>query len=159
MSSNKVTSRNADTLDGYHANATPSANQIPVLGSDSLLPAGLLLKSKIIYRTRDLTAATGDVAYTGVGFTPTSVLCLATVDGGANTMVIGVSDSSLNEYKIGRFSNGFNYIENNFMLIETTSNNYQVAVVKTYDADGFTLTWTKTNSPTGTLKMIFLCFR
>jgi len=32
------TTGNADTVDGYHANATPTANNIPVLDSNALLP-------------------------------------------------------------------------------------------------------------------------
>jgi hypothetical protein len=37
-----TTSGNADTLDGYHANATPTAGQIPVLDSNAKLPNSIL---------------------------------------------------------------------------------------------------------------------
>jgi len=37
-----TTSGNADTLDGYHANATPTAGNIPVLDSSALLPAATI---------------------------------------------------------------------------------------------------------------------
>lgn len=35
-------SGNADTVDGYHANATPTANQIPVLDSNGVMPVASL---------------------------------------------------------------------------------------------------------------------
>lgn len=52
----------------------------------------------------------------------------------------------------------------NFTLISTLQIRYasgatQDAIVKSYDAGGFTLTWTKTGLPTGTGNLIFLCFR
>lgn len=36
---------NADTLDGYHANPTPTANNIPVLDANALLPTAALSKA------------------------------------------------------------------------------------------------------------------
>lgn len=123
------------------------------------MDAATRLVSKIISTTRDMTAASGDVSYTGVGFTPTALICLSNVDAGTNTHSIGVADSALAEAHLGRLANGNNYTEALLLTAETSSNNYQTAVVKTFDADGFTLTWAKTNSPTGTLKLTFLCFR
>ena len=41
----------------------------------------------------------------------------------------------------------------------TTTTAYQVGVLYTYDSDGFTLGWTKTNSPTGTVTYHALCLR
>lgn len=34
----------------------------------------------------------------------------------------------------------------------------QLANIKTFDADGFTITWTKEGSPIGTENLVFLCF-
>lgn len=42
MAANSIKSRNADTVDGYHANATPTLGQIPVLDTSALLPAAAI---------------------------------------------------------------------------------------------------------------------
>jgi hypothetical protein len=52
------------------------------------------------------------------------------------------------------------YIQTAVLIAFTTgggvSNN---AVLKSFDADGFTLTWTKAGSPTGTLTVAYLALR
>jgi hypothetical protein len=51
---NVTAAGNADTVDGYNANATPTANNIPVLDSDAILPTaiyaprGFLINGKIV---------------------------------------------------------------------------------------------------------------
>jgi hypothetical protein len=116
-------------------------------------------RTKIIVATFDLTTSTGDVAYTGAGFRPTGIVALATVDAGANTVNIGVVDSAGTDGKVGRLANGNEYYASSLFDIETVSNNYHTAAFKQFDADGFTITWTKTNSPSGTARLVFLCFR
>jgi len=117
-----------------------------------------MLNSKIITGTRDMTAATADVAYTDVGFTPTSIIAIGAIDSSLS-FAIGFSDST----KAGRnlFQYAANQLYNTGGLIEiaVSSGNVQAAVIKTYDADGFTVTWTKSGSPTGTAILNFLCFR
>ena len=117
------------------------------------------LSSKVIVRTRDMTAVSGDVSYTGVGFKPTSLFAMGNVDAIAFGSSWGVSDSSkANELiEIGSTSNyaavnGLFYINNGAGVVQS-------AIVKSYDPDGFTLSWTKTGSPTGTANLVFLCFR
>lgn len=116
------------------------------------------LKSKVIVAERTNSDATGDVAYTGVGFTPTCITCNASVEGISQS--VGICDSAKTQackFVIG----GAGYdADGDFIHGETTlSSARQVATVKTLDADGFTLTWTKTGSPTGTTKCHFLCTR
>ena len=50
------------------------------------------LTSKIITDSRDMTAVSGDVAYTGVGFKPSVILAFAS--DGAAASSIGFSDSA-----------------------------------------------------------------
>ena len=113
------------------------------------------LQTKLITSTRDLTAASGNVSYTGVGFTPTAIhqICYIT----AGVASIGYADSSRAD--TGVKMNVTATYESGFIYIEPTSNNFQAATIASYDADGFTLTWTKTNSPTGTVQLSFLCMR
>jgi hypothetical protein len=115
------------------------------------------LASKIITGTRDMTAASGDVDYTGVGFQPTAVIAIANVDGNYQHS-IGISDSSVGEYCVSPNAANALYQRSTLIWLET-GGAAQSAVVKQYGSDGFTLTWTKANSPSGTAKIIFLCFR
>jgi hypothetical protein len=118
------------------------------------------LKSKIITATRDLTAASGDVSYTGLDFTPTSIQCICSITGNF-TFSMGFADSGKASSVIFPTAAGV-MNENSNRLIDVISGPgaEQYAVVKTFDANvGFTLTWTKGGSPTGTLNLKFLCFR
>ena len=117
------------------------------------------LKSKLIVSTRDLTASSGNVSYTGAGFTPRSVI----IFGSLNFVAVaswGMSDNSRTVGAIHTTGGGANFYSSNVAVyFETSSNNGQYATVASYDADGFTLTWTKNNSPTGTATLYMLCLR
>jgi len=156
------TSGNADTVDGFNANSTPTANTIPVLDANGKMPVSTLdggLKSKIVVFTRDASASSGDVSYTGVGFTPSSIKALMNVDGALYNSD-GFSDSSKTSYST--YTGAANQLWQ-YAAIITYSNNAswgQSAIVKSYDSDGFTLTWNKVGTPTaGTLKIIAICYR
>lgn len=120
------------------------------------------LESKIITATRDVTAGSGDVSYTGVEFSPTVIIAL----GGFYTTPearasIGFSDSSIAERVLANLSTDVFYnAPGDCLYFADAVGNYQAAVVKTYDADGFTLTCTKSGNPgAGTAKLNFLCLR
>ena len=108
--------------------------------------------------TRDTATASGDQSITGVGFTPKSLLFI----GGQNqTTEInwGVSDGSTEFSLADRYGN----TDNTYGIstsrwgtfIQTGSLEYS-GVVKSLDADGFTLTWTRTSTPSGTLSLSYL---
>lgn len=117
------------------------------------------LKSKIISFTRDGTATGGDVSYTGVGFKPTSIVALMSTNGSAYCSE-GYSDSvkvSMTKYQTGT---GTTYIGGNLIMYSDQNTFAQSAIVKTYDNDGFTLTWTKTASPAAnTLTCYLICYK
>ena len=124
-------------------------------------PQGFALGSRlsgILTATRDLTAGAGDVAYTGLGFRPSSLLCMASIDG-ATKWSLGISGSNSAEANMEKDFDGNVYQGTNLILHQSTGSNTATAVVKTFDADGLTLTWAKSGSPSGTLKMLFLCFQ
>jgi len=126
-----------------------------LLIKDGKAPA---LSSKIITATRDMTAASGDVAYTGVGFMPSSIQVVVAINA-SFAFCVGFADSlkagaTVSQYLADTF-NATNYLIN----IAPSNTVQQLAIVKTYDADGFTLTWTKVSTPTGTATIKFLCFR
>lgn len=157
---------NGDATDGVTSTidddsmATASATTLATSESIKAYVDNGTLSSKIITATRDLTAASADVSYTGVGFKPTAIICFVNIDGSANASLgIGVCDSSKTDYTVGQYDGGFLYQGTAFITVESASAQTQIATVKSFDNDGFTLTWTKNNNPTGTAKIIFLCFR
>ena len=117
------------------------------------------LYTKVITATRDASSATSDVSYTGVGFTPTSISCYMVVDG---TPYRSESVSDSTKVCGGTYvsASGINYQT----ALLATYTNYtswaQNAAIKSYDSDGFTLTWTKINTPTSaTMKLLFICHK
>lgn len=153
----------ASTLLTVSGDAVPNATLTDIYYSHAGNPLGAPvttgLSSKIITATRDLTAASGDVSYTGVGFQPTAIIAFAALGGGTEGQSWGFTDSSAAEQGITRGSNGLGYTAAALCSIEQASGALQSAVLKQYDSLGFTLTWTKTGTPTGTASLFFICFR
>lgn len=100
--------------------------------------------------TRDMTAASGDVSYTGVGFAPKCLIVFAFIDG--SSLTSHGTSSGLSNY--GSYKTGDGTVQNTVnRLIQAMLDgaNYQYATIKSLDADGFTLSWVKGGAPTGTL--------
>lgn len=139
---------------------TATATQLNAVGSGGVTTR---LSSKIIEITRDLAADSGDVAYTGVGFLPSAIIVFGGT--GGNGFNIGMADSAKTNRVLTKYADSTNYVNaagsigSNLIFYSVTSGNRQTAIVKSYDADGFTLTWTKTGSPTGIITLEVLCFR
>jgi hypothetical protein len=131
-----------------------AAQAAAIIGS-----VGGALKSALVSFTRDLSAASGTQAITGVGFTPTAVLFVGGV-GGSGTW--GLVDSARTSGNLTNIGTTISFTLNTSAITfftEATASHFQQATVQSYDADGFTLSWTKTGSPTGTATMKALCFR
>jgi len=113
----------------------------------------------IITGTRALNAAAGDVAYTGLGFQPNLVICISANQAASFSFGAGISDGT-NELT-GWILNGAEAAALAGIAAGGNSNDYgQTAVVKSFDADGLTLTWTQLSSPSSTVTdLLFLCFR
>lgn len=100
--------------------------------------------------TRALDAASGDEVYTGLGFQPTSIEFNAYV----NTAVeqsIGFCGLTNVGYKnrcvTSDAANAKTGSTNCIKIIKPTAADISSAVLKSFDKDGFTLTWTKTGAP------------
>lgn len=114
--------------------------------------------SQIIEITRSSSSESGDVSYTGVGFKPSRLVVLAVSDGTLYNS-IGISDKDKNCKCIYQSSDNTYHINSKNLI---TYSNYsgwaQNATVKSYDDDGFTLTWAKIGTPvTGNISIIILC--
>lgn len=116
---------------------------------------------KIGTLSRDLTTAAGTVAYTGVGFKPSHIIFLSTLSG-SKTMSIGFDDATT-RYCI--YDNGYAAADCWVSLsgysgyIVSASSTYQQFKILSMDSDGFTLTWSKANSPSGTATVYYMAFR
>jgi hypothetical protein len=135
--------------------------------STGLHGLGVLSGFSTITFTRDMTAASGDVAYTGVGFEPRQVIFFASV-AGTKMASWGVNDALGNgngqSYGVQRqFDTGeMSYTSNNAIeLLDSIEPNsgIQRARIQSFDSDGFTLAWDKNLSPTGTATVIALCLK
>ena len=116
------------------------------------------LQSKAKIETRDLATPAGDVEYTGYGFTPTTLICFANTDGNYRTSW-GFCDSTLTELCIAEIAAAIYDPTPALIRMHTGALQRTRAIVKSFDADGFTLTWSKTGEPTGTCRMHFLALR
>jgi len=126
-----------------------------VLNAHGVGALGFRLNSKVKVHSRDLTAVTADIAYTGAGFQPSAILLLAAIPGGI-AWSIGFSDSAKSGQCIYQYVGSVVGQSGYLGVVYPASAAYQTVVVKSYDADGCTLTWTKVNSPTGTAYFILV---
>ncbi len=122
------------------------------------------LRFKIITATRDMTTASNDVAYSGVGFVPKAIIvfaCGETLTAASWGFLDGTRNQAIADYSAAGaganvWTSGGAY---GIILVTTAGGINQLASLKSFDADGFTLTWTKAGTPTGTAYMRFMCFR
>ena len=155
----------SDKLDGQHGSYyLPASGGNSTYAGDSDKLDGehgsyYLLASKVLHAHRAMNDATGDVAYTGVGFSPTS---LQVNYGMATSFFLfgtGIADRQKNMYTQFNCFVGY-YGETTYLIdVEYSSGHYQMATLKSYDSDGFTLTWTKTDTNAGTVELGFICYR
>ncbi len=167
-------SRGHDSLTGvssnqHHAQMHPAAShndqgatgaELEALtdGSTTSLHAHPLMGSTVGTLTRVLTAASGDVSYSGFGFRPRAIIFCGCVDVDSFAFV-GLSDA------VGD-GGGFHINMTTTVArlrgvvhFETANNVYQDGALWTINSDGFTLRWTKQGSPTGTGTFYALCLK
>jgi len=116
------------------------------------------LSSKVKIEERDMAAPSGDASYTGYGFKPSCLITHACII--YDRACWGFSDSAKDGFSIQPDPNlswGWGAALISFTDIYALAG--QSAIVKSYDGDGFTLTWTKTGSPSGTIKFPILALR
>ena len=107
--------------------------------------------SKVVQISRDLAVASGAVSTTGIGFKPTR-LDIAANKSSSNIRCIGYVDSNLAVYSIwddaltGHDSDAY-------LFFSLGTGDFQLVSTVTFDSDGFTLTWAKTGTPTGVVKL------
>ncbi len=114
---------------------------------------------KLVTVTHDISI-TGDQAITGAGFAPGKAIVLANITASGNAS-IGFTDGTSDFVLIanaggtlGNFTNLTNALVG--MYFAATS---ATAIHKTMDADGMTITWSKSGAPTGTATLLIMFIR
>ena len=108
--------------------------------------------------TKDISDAVTSQAITGIGFQPKAIVMWGGVSGSAAyTTIFGAFDGTTHRTML---YNGSAYDPDlAYILFLVSGANNRSASVASFDADGFTLTWAKTNSPTGTATINYMAFK
>lgn len=119
------------------------------------------IKVKVGSFTRDSSLATGTQAVTGLGFSPKALIIVAgqtsssEVSWGFNDAITGRTISDYNLITAGIY----NTDQARLIGCFESGANYYLGTLSSFDADGFTISWTKAGLPTGTLTMNYLAIR
>ena len=125
--------------------------------------ASATLTSQLGTFTVDTTTASGTQAVTGVGFQPNVVIFLSVVATGTTAGASVGFDNGTTHYNL------YNYHANtantwsgdassSIQNIQGAGTNYNGSIT-TLGSDGFTITWVKTGSPSGTLTVYYLAVK
>ena len=94
-----------------------------------------------------------------MGFQPKAVIFFAYVDSTTvNSWGFDVSDGRMCVYRRGDTDNSEGSSTDSILLRLTAANMYK-GVINSFDSDGFTVSWTKNGSPTGTGVIVYMAFR
>lgn len=142
---------------GWARLAAGTVRQYLKTGGSGANPSWGDISMKVGNFTRDLSTASGSQAVTGVGFTPKVVFFLSSRNSGGWGSV-GVDDGTGRgavEWNGGYDANAPCFSQT-AQFVRQTLANYQSFTVASMDSDGFTLSFTKTGTPTGTLQAVYL---
>lgn len=108
---------------------------------------------EFVQSSRDMTAATGTQAITGAGFAPKAVIIYgAKTETAVSSFGFGESTGPESWCIIapdGAGTTGEFTVEVTVISLREAAGGSQKATIQSFDADGITLSWTKSGSPTG----------
>ncbi|WP_316197076.1 hypothetical protein [Bradyrhizobium sp. SZCCHNS3053] len=108
--------------------------------------------------TRDISVA-GSQSITGLGFKPRGLIVMGGVNGAARaSWGLAGAGSGMIEWSHGITANSFVSATSQLIGMVVDASNYSIATLTSFDDDGFTISWTKTGSPTGTATLTFMAF-
>lgn len=108
--------------------------------------------------TRDMATASGTQAITGVGFTPVAVIFIGELNPTLKAFW-GMSDNTSEKCIIHDPTPRFAINPTDCIYYDDRAANLYAGDISVFGADGFTINWTKTGSPTGTLDVYYIAFR
>lgn len=119
--------------------------------------------SATVNSTRDLTAASGTVVYSGFVFTPSACDGFGAVNNaafGVYTTLIGHVDSSRTQANIFADASTSQFNGSSFLsAYDSTGSNAQVGTITAFGSGSVSIAWVKTGSPTGTFNLSIRCFK
>jgi len=135
-----------------------TTEDIAIFDGSNWVAKGGIEKIEVSSITRDMTASSGNVAYTGYGFKPSYIEVKAVEPN--NVWSWGASDGSTDRCTFiqNTFGGGSSDLTKCIHL-EQSGGNHQHASVVSFDTNGFTLAWTKINSPTGFATVVITAYR
>ncbi|MHB9161539.1 MAG: hypothetical protein ACYC6W_11755 [Nitrosotalea sp.] len=146
--------------------AAPSAGQVltATTGSAATWQSAGAVTSHMGTFQRDISAATASVGYTGVGFKPTSISMVGLMIGTNTSNFWGMCDQGTKGngiYQTNIPQSGLlNDLGSNSILFgQSSQNSYISGTVASYDSDGFTVTYSKTGAPAGTLIISYIAYK
>jgi len=141
--------------------AGQAAEDFAIFDGTNWVAKGGLEKINVDSFNRDMTLATGTQAITGLGFKPSSIICVSAKSSATlNFYSIGFTDGTTEkDHRIldtsGTWSPGTTLIS----LVQTGSI-AQIGTLSSLDSNGFTIAWEKVGSPAaGTGVVNFIAFR
>ena len=115
--------------------------------------------------SREMTAATGSVGYTGIGFQPKAVMFFAAVNNdNLRVTYTGATDGTTSRQLISYASSGADIVQTGGGIMQFRQqlgpDLVQTAALGSFDADGFTIDWTLSGSPAAaTITVNFIAFK
>jgi len=116
--------------------------------------------------TRDMSLAAGSSSYTGLGFRPSAIITASAelnINAFSSVGLCGHDTDQTTEksINISRIYNDTYDASGSFAFHYESAGPLTrfFGAISSYDADGFTVAWTKNGSPTGTLYVAFLVFK
>lgn len=149
---------------GNFANPSLSGNATAPTQADltnsTLIATTAFVMATIGYKVGSTTydvSTTGSLAVTGVGFKPKALILFSNVDGTAKSSQ-GFSDGTTSRCQYS--ANAATWTQATALsLIYTDGSNFASLTVASLDSDGFTLTKSKTGTPTGTANISYIAIR
>jgi hypothetical protein len=108
---------------------------------------------------RNMATATGTVNYIGFGFKPSRVITFMSVQGTSQCSWSTVTEDLEAQCIYGTSSVGIFTGNNvNWVRADNGANDYE-GDITSLDADGFTVDWTRTGTPTGTIQARIMAYK
>jgi len=121
--------------------------------------AAVLPAAKTAYFTRDISI-TGTQAITGLGFKPASILFLAAIITSDSVSIASMNGGSgLGIFNSGEETADTWSVASHCIVMTTGIGIVGYGNVSSIDTDGFTITWAKSGSPTGTAGITYMAFK
>lgn len=123
---------------------------------------GSMNEVKVSSFTRNTATASGTQAVTGIGFKPRAVFFIAAQDSVVGELSFGFDDGvtprAVRDYFNVTPDAWETFGTYSISILEGAGKEYE-GNVDSFDSDGFTIDWTRTGAPVGTVTVIYLAIK